>query len=950
MIQQGEQQDSKAAARNTLNYLPAYIRFILDYKLEDFIRIQLRISREVEAPVMKFFEGMTDEQLLQFSLEPTKTYWTFLAEGDIETQLKDVLEKWKANQLPGIERDAIVAEDITKGNYIRKAAFTELLPEYTKDFDLYKKISDEIDYYLHTVASATFNTYLEIQNARLDKLNNTLQRKEEQLLAAQELANMGSFEWCYSDTSQSYYSPQLLRIFDLKEKTTFENFMLQVHEADRGLLQQAIQDAIANNTIFECEYRYLTANGERVLWCRGKVRTTPENNFLSGTVMDVTDNRRMLQELQQRDALYKQSQQLTHIGNWTWDVLSGAIHWSDELFRIYGLEPQSEVITFERFMGFVHPEDLPKRLAQIDRAMKGQMEDYVMRVYTQQGEQKVLKGKSEITRNAEGQVIKYTGTCQDITAEYELQKKLQDEIHFAESLIDASVDLINVFDRDLRLIAINNTSLQRFNLNRKEVLGKHVTQVFPFTIGSHYLQELQRSLNGETLHHKESKSLVSDRYYELYFIPLTDSKGEIHAVLSLSHDITDIKKINLEISTLNASLELKNELLRRSEEQHQKMVAEVEDYAIILLDPDGIIRNWNLGAEKIKGYRADEIIGKSFEQFYGEGDRKSGLPFKLLNEAATKGRANHEGWRVRKDGTRFWGSVVITALHGSNKEIIGYSKVTRDLSERKQAEEQLRLNNALLQQLNHSLELKNQLLERSNKELSAFSYIASHDLQEPLRKIKTFVNLITEKEAQGLQTRQKELLDRIMISANNMQRLIEDLLSYSRTHNSSDQFQQVDLNELFSSYKEDILSSVNKAPVTINCSDLPVISGIPFQVNQLFDNLISNSIKYARQDVQPVINITSRRVPGIELVQYGGAYGSHYHLIEFTDNGIGFDQKYAEKIFEPFQRLHGKNEYSGTGIGLAICKKIVQNHGGVIFAQSEPGKGSQFFVAFPVIS
>lgn len=950
MMQHSPDMQATFVPGHKLTHLPAFIRFILENKLEEFIRLQIQISRDIEAPVMKFFEGMPDDQLIQFSLEPTRAYWNYLVEGDIDAQLKDVLEKWKTNQLPGIERDQIVAEDITKGNYVRKTALTQLLPAYTSNFETYRQLSNEIDHYLQIVASATFNTYLEIQNARLDKLNTDLQRKEEQLLAAQEIARMGSFEWCLNDPAQSYYSPQLLQLFGLKQTTTLTDFMEHVHPADRTMLQDAIQQAIATNGLFECEYRYQYNGPEKVLWCRGKLRKGhTHNDFLSGTVMDVTENHRVVQELKQRDALYKQSQQLTHIGNWAWDVPTNTITWSDELYRIYGLEPQSETITFERFISFVHPDDREKRLQQVEQTLQGKPHDHVMRIRTVTGEEKVLKGKSEVSFNAQGEVISVTGTCQDITAEYQLQKQLEEEVHFVESLIDSSVDLITVFDQKLNLIAINKKALERFNLNRKDVLGKHVTEVFPFSVGSPYLTELQQGLNGETIHHAESKSLISENYYEQYFIPLTNARGETHAVLALNHDITDIKKVNIEISSLNASLELKNELLRRSEELHQKMVAEVEDYAILLLDPNGIVRNWNLGAEKIKGYKAAEIIGKSFELFYEEADRKSGLPYKLLNEAATKGRAVHEGWRVRKDGTRFWGSIVITALHGSNKEIIGFSKLTRDLSERKQAEEQLRLNNALLQQLNQSLELKNQLLERSNKELSAFSYIASHDLQEPLRKIKTFVNLIAEKEAEGLQPRQRELLDRVMVSANNMQRLIEDLLSYSRTHNSSDQFQRIDLNELLQSYKEELLNTLQKSSVTVTSDPLPVISGIRFQLHQLFDNLIGNSIKYAKAGVPVQVSITARRVPGIEIVQYGGSYGTTYHLLQFSDNGIGFEQKYAERIFEPFQRLHGKNEYSGTGIGLAICKKIVQNHGGVIFAQSEPGAGARFYVAFPVI-
>jgi PAS domain S-box-containing protein len=371
------------------------------------------------------------------------------------------------------------------------------------------------------------------------------------------------------------------------------------------------------------------------------------------------------------------------------------------------------------------------------------------------------------------------------------------------------------------------------------------------------------------------------------------------------------------------------------------MTNEVEDYAIILMSPEGIIENWNRGAEKIKGYKAEEIVGKHFSIFYTPEDLQLQLPQQLLLSAAEEGRAAFEGWRVRKDGSRFWGSIVMTALHDVNNNIIGFSKVTRDLTERKIAEDKLQMYaDELLQ--------KNNELEHSNRELSSFSYVASHDLQEPLRKIQGFGNLILNTDSNNLSETGKDYFNRMIKASSRMQNLIDSLLEFSRTTTEARNFEEVDLNDLLEEVKKDMRELIESNSATIRSEHLPVLAVIPFQFRQLLSNLISNSIKYARKEENPVIDITAKRIDAAHMTDQRAAAGVDYYQFIISDNGIGFEAEYAEKIFELFQRLHGKNEYSGSGIGLAICRKIVENHSGWITAVSEPGMGSAFHVTIPV--
>jgi PAS domain S-box-containing protein len=363
-----------------------------------------------------------------------------------------------------------------------------------------------------------------------------------------------------------------------------------------------------------------------------------------------------------------------------------------------------------------------------------------------------------------------------------------------------------------------------------------------------------------------------------------------------------------------------------------KMISEIEDYAIILLDNDGIVLNWNKGAEKIKGYSAKDIVGQNFSIFYPAEDQARGLPEALISKAMRDGNAVHEGWRVRKNGTHFWAAIVITAIHDEEGNTIGFSKVTRDLTERKRLEDLLKS--------------KNNELEKMNQELSSFAYIASHDLQEPLRKIQAFASRISETEKDNFSEKSIDYFARMQSAAERMQNLINDLLTYSRTSTMERKFEEVDLNNLIEDVKSELDEAIQDKKAMIEVTALPKLHGIRFQFQQLFTNLLMNSLKFSKSEVPSVITITSDTKTSVHHKALN--QNTDYHHIIIRDNGIGFEPEYNLKIFEVFQRLHGRSEYNGTGIGLAICKKIVENHKGFIEAEGEVDTGATFHIYIPV--
>lgn len=347
----------------------------------------------------------------------------------------------------------------------------------------------------------------------------------------------------------------------------------------------------------------------------------------------------------------------------------------------------------------------------------------------------------------------------------------------------------------------------------------------------------------------------------------------------------------------------------------QNMVEEIEDYAILLLDGNGNIENWNKGVERIMGYKAEEVLGRNFSLFYTPEDQQISKPQLLINLARANGHAVDEGWRIRRDGSRYWGSIAITAIYDDQKNVIGFTKVSRDLTDKMLAAE------AVSQHMDQ-LEIKNQELEQ-------FVYIASHDLQEPLLTVKNFIGLLKAEYSHLHDDNATMYMGFIEQAADRMRTLIKDLLDYSRIGKVK-LTEQVDVNELLLNMESDLANLISQSGAKINYNSLPTVKAYRTELGQLFQNLVTNAIKFAKKGVAPVINITAK------------AYNDGW---QFTvkDNGIGINDRYKEKIFLIFQRLHNREDYPGNGIGLANCKKIAIMHNGDIDVRSVLGEGSEFY-------
>ena len=379
-------------------------------------------------------------------------------------------------------------------------------------------------------------------------------------------------------------------------------------------------------------------------------------------------------------------------------------------------------------------------------------------------------------------------------------------------------------------------------------------------------------------------------------------------------------------------------------------IAAVKGFAIFMMDVNGIIQTWNIGCELLKGYKAEEVIGQNFEILFPDFLRDKNMPARERQLAKENGRYENENWRRKKNGDLFWACVVLTKVVNEQGNHIGFIKITQDYTQKKHYLDQLNAKIEEIRNVNTKLDTVNNELLKSNNRLEEFAYAASHDLQAPLRKVRTFTGKLRNELWEQLNNSQQELFNRIDRSTERMVALIEDLLTFSYFIRGTREIAELDLNEEVKDVLEDLELDIAEKGAKLNVKELPKVRGDKRQFQQLFQNLISNSIKYTNSGVAPVIEISSYKITGYEANKHlpVEAEDKPYYLIELKDNGIGFDQQYAGDIFKEFTRLHADPKYAGTGIGLSIVQKVAENHHGFVWAESKPGEGAVFKILLPV--
>jgi PAS domain S-box-containing protein len=613
-------------------------------------------------------------------------------------------------------------------------------------------------------------------------------------------------------------------------------------------------------------------------------------------------------------------------------------------------------------------------------------------------------------------------------------------------LLEAAPDAMVVANQAGEIVLLNLQAEKQFGYRRDELVGQKVTNIIPegfaerlIADGTRTAAEALAQQIGTGIELVGKRKDGSEFPIEIMLSPLESAEGIL--VTAAIRDISVRKTAEKHLAQMEDRRRLAEDALRESEESYRMLLHGIQDYAIFMIDPQGQILNWNAGAERIKGYKAEEIIGHNFSCFFPPEDIERGRPEEVLRTTAENGRHEEQGMRVRKDGSRFLASLTFTALRDPAGNLRGFSEFSHDLSESKesgakyrglleaapdamvvvnqvgeivllnlQAEKQFgyrrdellgqkvtniipegfaeRLvadalrstEDALAQQIGTGLELtarrkdgtefpielmlsplesaegilvtaairdiatrkaaeanllqKMEELNRSNVELGQFAYIASHDLQEPLRMVASYTQLLSRRYKGKLDADADEFISFAVDGASRMQRLIQDLLAYSRIGTKGADLIDTSSEEALQQALINLRGSITDSGAQVTHDPLPNVMADEMQLVQLFQNLVGNAIKY--------------QSPGVPRVHISAARnGEKKWIFSVKDNGLGIDPQYFDRIFGMFQRLHKREEFAGTGIGLAICKKIVERHGGTISVESQPGQGSTFRFALP---
>lgn len=773
------------------------------------------------------------------------------------------------------------------------------------------------------------------------QLNERLTKSEARLRIAALSGELGT--WDYNPiTKDLYWDDACGKMFGVPgRKSSLSLLFSIVDPADLKIAAEQAKLALDPNISgnLDLEFRISDADGN-VRWINGKGKAFFENGVayrFAGTVLDITEKKLALQALQSSELLFKTIANTSPVGLWLTDEVGNNTFVNNTWVEWTGIPFEEQLNA--GWLSVVLEEDkavLNEFMVACSAKKKYTAE---FRYVNKQNEICWCMTEGYPYYHSDGNFAGYAGSVTDITA----QKKAMDQLKKSEE----------------RFKLLANTMPQMIWTANVEGTATYYNQSF-YNYTGHTEESIFREGGFSIIHPTDRKQNIDrwmhsvrtgeDYFFEHRFkrndgvyrwqltraLPQRDANGNIQMWIGTSTDIHDQKLAAEELE--NKVIQRTAELQQMNEELiHQKEFIEIIlDSSLILVmvfDTEMRFAAFNKKCEEVYGIKKEDVLGKKLEDIFPS-VKPSQLHVNL--QFALAGEPFHESVRRSNINYRYYESYYLP-LRNKENEVYATLLTSHDITDIVQSTEKVK-------EAYYQLEEKNKALERSNQELESFSYVASHDLQEPLRKIQTFIELLHG--SLDNKAASEKYFEKITSSAKRMAILISDVLNYSKLSKQDDHYVSVDLDAMLEDVKTDFELLIKEKHATIINNTLPVIKGIPPQLHQLFTNLLSNALKFSNE--HPVITIHAAKLSSVDLAHIDGLdKASQYVHIAFSDNGIGFEQQFAEKIFTIFQRLNNRS-YSGTGIGLALCKKIVENHNGHIQAISEPGQGATFNIYLPV--
>ncbi|MDC6350233.1 PAS domain-containing protein [Zeaxanthinibacter sp. PT1] len=791
-----------------------------------------------------------------------------------------------------------------------------------------------------------------------------LEQSEEQLSNALEAAHMGAWDL---DPQKGTFTTnkKAQQWFGLPPgpNEDLEDIFEKIIEEDREQVRQAVEDTLANSSDGNYDVVYRIRKAEegdiRTLRALGRAWFNEDGQpyRFNGIVQDITAQHNIDKERHKLISLIDSSNQFIALAD------------PDQQLQFANAAAVNmlgwENINQRKLIDFVYEKDRTKAEHLLANLPDKGFFSTEIRFFDEASKKPFwLKWNMVVVKDPHnGEILGY-GTvstnieeqrAREAQLELALDRIVEQERKFRNLVKQAPVGIAIFKGEDFLVELANTTALAIVKKEERQVLGVPFFDILPDTQAT-----LMPMLNEVLLTGKSSRGTnfpiaiekrgkKETRYFNFIFYPVKDEDDLVTGVMCVATEVTE-------------SVLLSNKL-KESAKQFRNLVIQSPIPMTILRGPEFVIEMANdIMIDIIWRKDKEEVIGKKLlDIFPGLVDQK--YP-ELLNKIIAKGEtltvkeshARIEG----NDGTReFYLDYDYAPLRELDGTVSGIMVTVNDVTDKvhsrkkleefsKELEKQVYERTELLNKTNLQLRDSIRELEQTNEELQSFAYISSHDLQEPLRKIQVFTSRIKERSGAKFTDRDEQDFSRIIIAATRMRTLIEDLLAFSKTSTSQGDFRMMPIADVLEEVKEDLSDKLQEANASIVTGELCEIKMIPFQVHQLLINLLENSIKFSKPDVDPEIHISSEKVAGKNITEILLDPKKMYCQITISDNGIGFEGKYGERIFQVFQRLHGRNQFEGTGIGLAIVKKIVQNHNGGITAESEPGKGATFRIYLPV--
>jgi PAS domain S-box-containing protein len=591
-------------------------------------------------------------------------------------------------------------------------------------------------------------------------------------------------------------------------------------------------------------------------------------------------------------------------GIYDWDMITGHIYFSPRWKEMLGYSDEEIGDSFQEWDTRLHPEDRDRSYTTLQEYLDGQRAAFVLehRLRHKDGSYRWILSRGVAVRDAAGKPVRMAGSHVDLTERRLAEQALLESESKLRAFITNVPAILFSIDRAGVITMADGLGMDALKFVKGGIVGHSVAELYGDMPG--VVESVKRALEGESL---VTRMQLQQLFYEVAYSPIRAPDGSVTGVIGVAHDVTERHKAQqaLEVS-----------------ERRTRLIVENAYDAYVAMDQEGFIVDWNPQAERIFGWSRQEAISRSLSETI--------IP-EPLRERHLQGLVNymHTGEgpvlnrrielpALRRNGEVFPVELTISTMKVEDNVI--FSAFIHDISERIRAKEELERTAAELR--------------RSNEELEQFAYIASHDLQEPLRMVASYTQLLERRYAAQLDDVAREFIGYAVDGAKRMQQFISGLLRYSRVGTEARPLEDVNLDEAFAAAIANLRIAIEESGAKVESQPLPVVRGDPRQLIQLFQNLIGNALKFRKPGQPPLVEVRA------------GPDGDFWRF-SVRDNGIGLDPRFSDRIFTIFQRLHTRDEYEGTGLGLAICKKIVERHGGRIWVESREGEGAAFFFTLP---